>query len=99
MKEVIISWKSRETLDDLQSKQAKAENALETLKGLTDIPCNDINVLVTPSIKAFVSQKIAEVDRAGFLTTETKQSLIEEWRAKEKTALKAAKQIQNFVAA
>lgn len=99
MKEVIISWKSRETLDDLQSKQAKAENALETLKGLTDIPCNDINVLVTPSIKAFVSQKIAEVDRAGFLTTETKQSLIEEWRAKEKTALKAAKQIQEYAEA
>lgn len=99
MKEVIISWKAKESLNDLQSKQAKAENALEEIRELTDIPCNDINVLVTPSIKAFVSQKIAEVDRAGFLTSETKQSLIEEWRAKEKTATKAIQVIQDFVEA
>lgn len=99
MKQIIISWKAKESLDDLQSKQAKAEKALETIKGLVDIPCEDINVLATPSIKAFVSQKIAEIDRASFLTTETKQSLIEEWRAKEKTALKAVKQIQEYVEA
>lgn len=99
MKKIIITWKSTETLNDLQAKQAKAEKALEEIKGLTDIPCNDINVLVTPSIKAFVSQKIAEVDRAGFLTTETKQSLIEEWEGKEKTALKCVKQIQEYVEA
>lgn len=99
MKEVIISWKAKESLNDLQSKQAKAENALEEIRELVDIPCEDINVLATPSIKAFVSQKIAEIDRASFLTSETKQSLIEEWRAKEKTALKASKQIQEYAEA
>lgn len=99
MKEIVVSFRAKESLNDLQSKQAKAENALETIKGLVDIPCEDINVLATPSIKAFVSQKIAEIDRASFLTTETKQSLIEEWRAKEKTALKASKQIQEYTEA
>lgn len=99
MKEVIISWKSKETLNDLLSKQAKAEKALETIKGLIDIPCANINTLALPSVKAFCAQKIAEIDRAGFLTAETKQSLNEEWRTKEKTAIKAIKVIQEFVEA
>lgn len=99
MREVIITWKSKETLNDLQVKQAKAENALETIKGLTDIPCSDINNLTLPSVKAFCAQKIAEVDRASFLTTETKTSLTQEWRTKEKTAIKAIKVIQEFVEA
>lgn len=97
MKEIIISWKAKESLNDLLSKQAKAENALEEIKGLTDIPCEDINTLTLPFIKSFVAQKIGEVERTTFLTTETKQSLIEEWRAKEKTALKGVKQIREFV--
>ena len=99
MKEVIITWKSKETLDDLLSKQAKAENALEEIKGLTDIPCEDINTLAKPFIRSFVAQKIGEVERTTFLTTETKQSLIKEWEGKEKTALKGVKQIQEFVEA
>ena len=98
-RKIVISWKSKETLDDLQSKQVKAENALETIKELVDIPCTDINTLTQAFLRSFVAQKIAEVDRAGFLTNETKQSLIEEWRAKEKTATKASKQIQEFIEA
>lgn len=99
MREVIITWKAKETLNDLQVKQAKADKALETIKGLVDIPCGNINNLTTPSIKAFVSQKIAEIDRASFLTTETKQSLNEEWRTKERTAIKAVKVIQEYIEA
>ena len=99
MKQIVVNWKSRETLNDLQVKQAKAEKALEAIKGLVDIPCADINNLALPSVKAFVSQKIAEIDRAGFLTTETKQSLVQEWRAKEKVAIRATSQIQVFVEA
>lgn len=99
MEQIVISWRAKESLNDLQVKQAKAEKALETIKGLIDIPCEDINNLALPSVKAFVAQKIAEIDRAGFLTTETKQSLNEEWRTKEKTALKAVKVIQEFVEA
>ena len=99
MEQIVISWKSRETLNDLQVKQVKADKALETIKELVDIPCEDINVLATPSIKAFCSQKIAEVERTTFLTTETKASLVQEWRTKEKTAIKAVKQIQEFVEA
>lgn len=97
MKQIVITWRAKETLNDLQSKQAKAENALEEIRELVDIPCNDINTLTQAFLRSFVAQKIAEVDRAGFLTSETKQSLFEEWRAKEKTALKAVKQIQEFI--
>lgn len=99
MKQIVITWRAKETLNDLQSKQAKADNALEEIKGLVDIPCNDINTLTQAFLRSFVAQKIAEVDRASFLTSETKQSLIEEWRAKEKTALKAVKQIQEYAEA
>ena len=99
MREVIISWRAKETLNDLQTKQAKADKALETIMGLVDIPYANINNLTTPSVKAFVAQKIAEIDRAGFLTTETKTSLINEWKGKEKTAIKSIKNIEEFVEA
>ena len=97
MKEIVISWRAKETLDDLLSKQAKAETALEEIRELTDIPCNDINTLTKAFITSFVAQKVAQVESTTFLTTETKQSLNEEWRTKEKVALKAVKQIQDFV--
>ncbi len=99
MKEVIISWKAKESLNDLQSKQAKAENALEEIRGLVDIPCTDINTLTKPFLRSFVAQKIAEVSRTTFLTSDIKSSLIAEWQKKEKVALKAVKQIQDFVEA
>ena len=98
-RKIVISWKSKETLDDLQSKQAKAETALEEIKGLVDIPCTDINTLTKPFIRSFVSQKISEVSRTTFLTSDTKSSLIAEWQKKENTATKAIKVIQDFVEA
>lgn len=99
MEQIVISWRAKESLNDLLSKQAKADKSLEIIKELIDIPCNDINVLATQPIKAFCSQKIAEVERTTFLTTETKTSLINEWKGKEKTAIKAVKEIQEFVEA
>lgn len=99
MKEVIISWKSREMLDDLQSEQAKAEKALETIKELVDIPCTDINTLTKPFIMSFVAQKIAEVSRTTFLTSDIKSSLISDWQKKEKVATKAIQVVQNFAEA
>ncbi len=99
MKEVIITWKSKETLDDLLSKQAKAENALEEIKGLTDIPCEDINTFTKPFIRSFVAQKISEVSRTSFLTSDIKSSLISDWQKKEKAAAKAIRVIQEYVEA
>lgn len=99
MKQIVITWRAKETLDDLLSKQAKAETALEEIRELTDIPCNDINTLTKAFITSFVSQKIAEVSRTTFLTSDIKSSLIAEWQKKEKVALKAVKQIQEFVEA
>lgn len=96
MRQIVISWKSKETLDDLQSKQARAENALEEIRGLVDIPCSDINTLTKPFIRSFVAQKISEVSRTAFLTSGTKSSLIADWQKKEKTATKAIQVIQNF---
>ena len=99
MKQIIISWKAKESLNDLLSKQAKAENALEEIKGLTDIPCEDINTLTKPFIRSFVAQKISEISRTSFLTSDIKSSLIADWQKKEKTATKAVKQIQEFIEA
>lgn len=99
MKEVIISWKAKESLNDLQSMQAKAENALEEIRGLVDIPCTDINTLTKPFLRSFVGQKISEVSRTTFLTSDTKSSLIAEWQKKEKVATKAIQVIQDFVEA
>lgn len=99
MKEVIISWKAKESLNDLQSKQARAEKALEEKKGLTDIPCNDINTLTKPFLRSFVSQKISEVSRTTFMTSDIKSSLISDWQKKEKAAAKAIRVIQEYIEA
>ena len=99
MKEIIISWKAKESLNDLQSKQARAENALEEIRELTDIPCTDINTLTKPFIRSFVAQKISEVSRTTFLTSDIKSSLIADWQTKEKVATKAIQIIQNFAEA
>ena len=99
MTEIVISFRAKETLNDLQSKQAKAENALEEIRELVDIPCTDINTLTKPFIRSFVAQKIAEVSRTTFLTSDTKSSLIADWQKKEKVATKSIKVIQDFVEA
>ena len=96
-RKIVISWKSKETLDDLLRLQVKAENALEEIRGLVDIPCSDINTLTKPFLRSFVAQKIAEVSRTSFLTSNTKSSLIAEWQKKENTATKAIQVIQDFV--
>lgn len=98
-RKIVISWKSKETLDDLLRLQAKAENSFEEIKELVDIPCNDINTLTKPFLRSFVSQKISEVSRTTFLTSDIKSSLISDWQKKEKTATKAVKQIQEFAEA
>ena len=97
MRKIIISWRAKESLNDLQSKQARALSALEEIKELTDIPCSDINTLTKAFIRSFVAQKISEVSRTSFLTSDIKSSLIADWQAKEKTATKAIKVIQEFV--
>lgn len=97
MKQIVITWRAKETLNDLQSKQAKAENALEEIRELTDIPCTDINTLTKAFLRSFVAQKISEVSRTSFLTSDIKSSLIAEWQQKEKTAAKAIQVIQDFV--
>lgn len=99
MKKIVISWRAKETLNDLQVKQAKAEDALEEIRELTDIPCTDINTLTKPFLRSFVAQKISEVSRTAFLTSDIKSSLIADWQKKEKTAAKAIQVIQNFAEA
>lgn len=99
MKQIVITWRAKETLNDLQSKQAKAENALEEIKGLVDIPCNDINTLTKPFLRSFVSQKISEVSRTTFLTSDIKSSLISDWQKKEKVATKAIQVVRDFAEA
>lgn len=99
MKQIVITWRAKETLNDLLSKQAKAENALEEIRGLTDIPCEDINTLTKPFLRSFVAQKIAEVSRTTFLTSDIKSSLISDWQKKEKVATKAIQVVRDFAEA
>ena len=99
MKQIVISWRAKETLDDLFRLQAKAENALEEIRELTDIPCEDINTLTKPFIRSFVAQKISEVSMTTFLTSDIKSSLIADWQKKEKAAAKAIRVIQEYVEA
>lgn len=99
MKQIVITWRAKETLNDLQSKQARAETALEEIKGLADIPCDTIDTLTGAYIASYVGQKVGEVERSAFLTTQAKTDLVEQWQKMGKTATKCAKDITAFVEA
>ena len=99
MRTIIITSKSRQVKNDLDRLQAQAENALEEIKGLTDIPCESIDTLTGEYIAAYVAEKFTEVRCSTFLTTSAKTELIEQWQKMGKTASKCAKDITAFVEA
>ena len=99
MKEIIVASKAKETLDNLLSLQVRGENALAKIQSLADVPCEDINTLTKAFITSFVAQKVARIESNNFLTAESKQTLIAEWRDKEKTAIRCVRDIQNLVEA
>lgn len=99
MRKIIITSKSRQVKKDLDRLQARAETALEEIKGLADIPCDTIDTLTGAYIASYVGQKVAEVQRSAFLTTQAKTDLVEQWQKMGKTASKCAKDITAFVEA
>lgn len=98
-KKIIITSKSRQVKNDLDRLQARAETALEEIKGLADIPCDTIDTLTGAYIASYVGQKVGEVERSAFLTTQAKTDLVEQWQKMGKTATKCAKDITAFVEA
>ena len=99
MRKIIITSKSRQVKNDLDRLQARAETALEEIKGLADIPCEDINTLTGAYISSYVNSKVTEVEHSTFLTTSAKTELVEQWQKMGKTATKCAKDITAFVEA
>ena len=99
MRKIIITSRSRQVKNDLDRLQARAETALEEIKGLADIPCDTIDTLTGAYIASYVGQKVAEVQRSAFLTTQAKTDLVEQWQKMGKTASKCAKDITAFVEA
>ena len=99
MRKIIVTSKMREVLNDLQIKQSRALTALEEIQGLADIPCESIDTLTGEYIDSYVSQKVAEVGRSNFLTSQAKTDLVEQWQKMGKTAIKCAKDITAFVEA
>ena len=96
---IVIKSRMREVLNDLQIKQARAETALEEIKGLADIPCESIDTLTGAYIASYVSAKVREVECSTFLTSQAKTELVEQWQKMGKTATKYAKDITAFVEA
>lgn len=96
---IVITSKSRQVKNDLDRLQAKASLSLSEIKGLADIPCESIDTLTGAYIASYVGQKVAEVERSTFLTTQAKTDLVEQWQKMGKTATKCAKDITAFVEA
>lgn len=99
MRKIIITSKSRQVKNDLDRLQARALTALEEIQGLADIPCESIDTLTGEYIASYVAQKVAEVGRSNFLTSQAKTDLVEQWQKMGKTASKCAKDITAFVEA
>lgn len=99
MRKIIITSKSRQVKKDLDQLQARALTALEEIQGLADIPCDTIDTLTGAYIASYVGQKVGEVERSAFLTTQAKTELVEQWQKMGKTATKYAKDITAFVEA
>ena len=96
---IVITSKSRQVKNDLDRLQARALTALEEIKGLADIPCESIDTLTGAYIASYVAQKVTEVKRSTFLTSQAKTDLVEQWQKMGKTAIKCAKDITAFVEA
>ena len=99
MRKIIITSKSRQVKNDLDGLQAKASQSLSEIQGLADIPCESIDTLTGEYIASYVAQKVAEVGRSNFLTSQAKTDLVEQWQKMGKTASKCAKDITAFVEA
>lgn len=99
MRKIIITSKSRQVKNELDRLQARALTALEEIQGLTDIPCETIDTLTGAYIASYVAQKVKEVERSTFLTSQAKTELIAQWQKMGKTASKCAKDITAFVEA
>ena len=99
MRKIIITSKSRQVKNDLDRLQARALTALEEIQGLADIPCESIDTLTGEYIASYVAQKVTEVKRSNFLTSQAKTDLVEQWQKMGKTASKCAKDITAFVEA
>lgn len=99
MRKITITSKSRQVKNDLDRLQARALTALEEIKGLADIPCESIDTLTGAYIASYVGQKVTEVQRSTFLTSQAKTELVEQWQKMGKTASKCAKDITAFVEA
>lgn len=99
MRKIVITSRMREVLDDLQIKQSRALTALEEIQDLADIPCESIDTLTGEYIASYVGQKVAEVERSTFLTSQAKTELVEQWQKMGKTVSKCAKDITAFVEA
>ena len=99
MEKIVITSKSRQVKNDLDRLQAKASQSLSEIQGLADIPCESIDTLTGEYIASYVGQKVAEVGRSNFLTSQAKTDLVEQWQKMGKTASKCAKDITAFVEA
>lgn len=95
-KEICIKIDARQREKTLISVLNKAQNALDKLSELGDIPCSCMEDLDLSKIKTFIQSNISTIEATPIFTESFKARLVKEWdmkRAKAISLLRDIKQI------
>lgn len=86
-KEICIKVDAAQRLDNLLSAYNKAQNALDKLNELGDIPCSSLEDLDIAKIKDFIQANINTINTTPIFTEYYKIGLVKDWEKKKAKAI------------
>ena len=86
-KEICIKIDAQQREETLISVLNKAQNALDKLSELGDIPCSCMEDLDLSKIKTFIQSNISTIEKTPIFTESYKAGLVKEWDMKRAKAI------------
>ena len=97
-KEICIKIDAQQREETLISVLNKAQNALDKLNELRDIPCSCMEDLDPSKIKTFIQSNISIIEKTPIFTQSYKAELIKEWDMKRAKAISLLRDIKQIFA-
>ena len=97
-KEICIKIDAQQREETLISVLNKAQNALDKLSELGDIPCSCMEDLDLSKIKTFIQSNISTIEKTPIFTQSYKAGLIKEWDMKRAKAISLLRDIKQIFA-
>ena len=97
-KEICIKIDAQQREETLISVLNKAQNALDKLSELGDIPCSCMEDLDLLKIKTFIQSNISTIEKTPIFTESYKAGLVKEWDMKKAKAISLLRDIKQIFA-